>query len=575
MLNRRRVLKLAGGAAFASTLPAAPIVRGSFAQSDQTWPNRSVRLIVPFPQGGRTDAIVRVIGVKLSDIWGQQLVIENRGGGTTNIGTEAVARAEPDGYTLLLQSTPLAVNRFLFRSLPYDALTDLEPVSLLCEYPLIMTVPISSPANSVAEFIAYANANRGRITFASSGHGTSAHLSGEMFQRMARIEMLHVPYRGPGPALIDLIPGRVDVMFGSIGATLPLIRGGRLRGLAVTTTKRSAAAPQLPTIDEGGVPGFDVSSWYAVLRAGADACLNHPAIAVRRRRGARRSSHQVPAGSPWHYGDRLDSSRARRVPQIRGGQMGTADPRGRHPGRRLTRSAASSRDLLPRSIAPAMACHSACSASSPRRAGRLGRTNTAHWRDRLRPGAGRHGPRRSPRRFVHDDLVRGVPVVLAGPPQGEQRGARPAGGFGCARLRSNSASVMRHLMPTRPRTCGRQRLGRYHHRSGVNRPAACSITPPSENSVSSSNGRPISCRPSGRPCAVEPGRHRDARQARHVHRHREHVVEIHLDRIGARPSRRCRTRPTASPASGSRRRPCAKQSSKSRLISVRTFCARR
>lgn len=263
MLNRRRVLMLTGGAAFATTLPAAPIVRGSLAQSDQTWPNRSVRLIVPFPQGGRTDAIVRVIGVKLSDIWRQQLVIENRSGGTTNIGTEAVARAEPDGYTLLLQSTPLAVNRFLFRSLPYDALTDLEPVSLLCEYPLVMTVPISSPLNSVAEFIAYAKANPGRVTFASSGHGTSAHLSAELFQRMARIEMLHVPYRGPGPALIDLIPGRVDVMFGGIGATLPLIRGGRLRGLAVTTTKRSAAAPLLPTIDEGGVPGFDVSSWYA------------------------------------------------------------------------------------------------------------------------------------------------------------------------------------------------------------------------------------------------------------------------------------------------------------------------
>jgi len=265
MLDRRRALKLAGGTALATTLSAAPVLRASLAQSDKTWPNRPVRLIVPFPQGGRTDAIVRVVGVKLSDIWGQPLVVENRGGGTTNIGTEAVARAEPDGYTLLLQSTPLAVNRFLFRSLPYDALTDLAPVSLLCEYPLVMTVPVSSPANSVAEFIAHANANRGRMTFASSGHGTLAHLSGEMFQRMARIEMLHVPYRGTGPALVDLIPGRVEVMFGSTGATLPLIRGGRLRGLAVSTAKRTAAAPHLPTIAESGVPDFDVSSWYAVF----------------------------------------------------------------------------------------------------------------------------------------------------------------------------------------------------------------------------------------------------------------------------------------------------------------------
>jgi tripartite-type tricarboxylate transporter receptor subunit TctC len=187
-----------------------------------------------------------------------------------------VARADPDGYTLLLQSTPLAVNRFLFRSLPYDALTDLEPVSLVCEYPLIMTVPISSPINSVAEFIAHAKANPGRITFASSGHGTSAHLSAELFERVARIDMLHVPYRGTGAALLDLIPGRVDVMFGSIGAMLPLIRGGKLRGLAVTTVKRTAAAPELPTVAEGGAPGFDVSSWYGFF-----APVQTPASIIR------------------------------------------------------------------------------------------------------------------------------------------------------------------------------------------------------------------------------------------------------------------------------------------------------
>jgi tripartite-type tricarboxylate transporter receptor subunit TctC len=265
VLDRRQALQVAGGTAFASALPVAPLLRRSFAQSDQTWPNRPVRLIVPFPQGGRIDAIVRVIAAKLSDIWGRPLVIENRGGGTTNIGTEAVARAEPDGYTLLLQSTPLAVNRFLFRTLPYDALSDLAPVSLLCESPNIMTVPISSPAHSVAEFISYANANRGKITFASSGHGTSVHLSGELFRRLARIEMLHVPYRGTGPAIIDLIPGRVDVMFGTMAAMLPLVRGGRLRGLAVTTAKRTTSAPQLPPIAESGLPGFDVTSWFAVF----------------------------------------------------------------------------------------------------------------------------------------------------------------------------------------------------------------------------------------------------------------------------------------------------------------------
>ena len=224
-----------------------------------------MRLIVPFPPGGGTDAIARVVATKLSEIWGQQMVVENRGGGATNIGTEAVVRSDPDGYTMLLQSMPLAVNRFLFPTLPYDPIGDLAPVSLLCEYPNIMAVPITSPARSVTEFIAYAKANKGKVTFASSGHGTSVHLSGELFKRMAGVEMLHVPYRGAGPALNDLMPGRVDVMFNNIGAVLPLIQGGKLRGLAVTTAKRTPAAPDLPPIAEVGVPGFDVSSWYAFL----------------------------------------------------------------------------------------------------------------------------------------------------------------------------------------------------------------------------------------------------------------------------------------------------------------------
>jgi tripartite-type tricarboxylate transporter receptor subunit TctC len=224
-----------------------------------------VRLILPFPPGGGTDAIARVVAGKLSDIWGQQMVVENRGGGATNIGTEAVVRSDPDGYTVLITSMPLAVNRFLFPSINYDPLEDLAPVSLICEYPNIMAVPTTSPARSVGDFIAYAKANKGKVTFASSGHGTSVHLSGELFKRMAGIEMLHVPYRGAGPALNDLLPGRVDVMFNNIGAVLPLIRGGKLRGLAVTTAKRTPAAPDLPPIAEVGVPGFDVSSWYALF----------------------------------------------------------------------------------------------------------------------------------------------------------------------------------------------------------------------------------------------------------------------------------------------------------------------
>ena len=248
----------------AALLAPAVIGRTPAQAQAQTWPNRFVRLVVPFPPGGGTDAIARVMAAKLSDIWGQQVVVENRGGAATNIGTEAVARAEPDGYTMLLHSMPLAVTKFLFASLPYDPDADLAPVSLLCEYANIMAVPVNSPAHAVADFIANAKAHPGKVTFASSGHGTSVHLSGELFKRMAGIDMLHVPYRGAGPALNDLIPGRVDVMFNNIGAVLPLIQGGKLRALAVTTAKRAPAVPELPPIAET-VPGFDVSSWYAIF----------------------------------------------------------------------------------------------------------------------------------------------------------------------------------------------------------------------------------------------------------------------------------------------------------------------
>src|SRR5260370_10690639 len=164
---------------------------------------------------------------------------------------------------ILIASRAVAVNRFLLPALNYDPVEDLAPVSLLCEYANIMAVPMTSPAHSVADFIAYAKTNKGKVRVASSGHGTSVQRSGELFKRMAGIEMLHVPYRGAGPALNDLLHGRVDVMFNNIGAVLPLIQGGKLRGLAVTTAKRAPSIPELPPIAQAGVPGFDVSSWYA------------------------------------------------------------------------------------------------------------------------------------------------------------------------------------------------------------------------------------------------------------------------------------------------------------------------
>src|SRR4051794_18604858 len=192
MINRRHTLRLAAGACVAPALAG----RAGAQNGVQIWPTRFVKLIVPFPPGGGTDAIARIVSGKLSEIWGQQMVVENRGGAATNIGTEAVARAEPDGYTLLLCSLNMAVNRYLFPTLTYDPVGDFAPVALICDYPNVMAVPITSPAHSVTDFIAYAKANRGRVSFASSGHGTSVHLSAELFKRLTGVEMLHVPYRG-------------------------------------------------------------------------------------------------------------------------------------------------------------------------------------------------------------------------------------------------------------------------------------------------------------------------------------------------------------------------------------------
>jgi tripartite-type tricarboxylate transporter receptor subunit TctC len=255
MLDRRRFIALTAAAA-ALTPPR------SLSAQTTNYPTRFVRLVVPFPPGGGTDAIARVVAVKLSALWGYEMVIENKGGGATAIGTDAVAKAEPDGYTVLLQSMPLTVNKFLFATLPFDPVADLAPVSLICDYPNVMAVPMSSPARTVQEFIDHAKANPGKVTYASSGFGTSVHLSGELFRRMAHVELRHIPYRGAGPAFNDLIPGRVDVMFNNMGAVLPLVRGGQLRALGVTSLKRSTSLPDVPTISEAGVPGFDVTAWY-------------------------------------------------------------------------------------------------------------------------------------------------------------------------------------------------------------------------------------------------------------------------------------------------------------------------
>ena len=254
MISRRTLLQ------FATIAGAAPALSGGAARA-QAWPSRYIRLVVPFTPGGGTDAVARILASRLSETWGQQVVIENRGGAGGNMAFDMVAHAEPDGHTMLIAAIGVGINRYLYGSVNYDV-ADFAPVSLICVFPNLMAVPNASPAKSVQEFIAYAKANRGRVTYGSSGTGTSTHLAGELFKRMAGVELTHVPYRGVGPLMNDLIPGRVDVTFNTIGGLLPQVRSGNLRALAVTTPRRFPSVPEIPTIAESGVPGFDVSSWY-------------------------------------------------------------------------------------------------------------------------------------------------------------------------------------------------------------------------------------------------------------------------------------------------------------------------
>jgi len=254
-LPRRKFLHLAAGAA---ALPAASRIARA-----QTYPARPVRLIVPLAPGGATDIVARLTGQWLSERLGQPFVIENRPGGGTNIGTEAVVRAPSDGYTLLMVGTTQAINATLYDKLNYNFIRDMAPVASIIRNALVMVVHPSVPAKTVPEFVAYAKANPRKLNMASPGTGSSPHLCGELFMMMTGTSMIHVPYRGGGPALTDLLGGQVQVYFPGTVSSIEYIKTGRLRALAVTTVTRSDALPDIPTVDEF-VPGYEASSWFGV-----------------------------------------------------------------------------------------------------------------------------------------------------------------------------------------------------------------------------------------------------------------------------------------------------------------------
>src|ERR1700694_5755540 len=287
MLNRTRF----AGVARASVAPPSILVFRASRAAD--WPTKSVRIVVPFAPAGSTDITARLVGNRLQEVWGQSVEIENKPGAGGNIAADMVAHLDPDGYTILISGPGLATNPFLYPSLTYDPVGDFAPVTMLITQPNLMCVPNSSPAKSVQEFIDYCHQNRGKVTFASSGTGTTLHLSGELCRRMAKVEMTHVPYRGGAPAINDLIPGRVDVIFDNMPSILSHVRAGSLRGLAVTQKDRVGVVAEIPTIAET-VPGFDVFSWFgfcvaaktppdiiARINADTNAALVYPSVKSR------------------------------------------------------------------------------------------------------------------------------------------------------------------------------------------------------------------------------------------------------------------------------------------------------
>jgi tripartite-type tricarboxylate transporter receptor subunit TctC len=247
----------------------AVALTAAVAGAQQTYPSKSIRYVVPFPAGGPLDIVARALGQELTKSLGQPVIIDNRPGAGGNIGADFVAKSAPDGHTILMGAVSThAINVTLYSKLPYDPVRDFAPVTLITSVPNALVVHPSVPARNVQELIALARSHPGQLNFASGSTGSAGHLAGELFKTMARVDMVHIPYKGAAPAVVDLIGGHVSLMFDNLASGLPNIKAGRVRALAVTTLKRSPMIPELPTISESGLRGFDVSTWFGVFAPG-------------------------------------------------------------------------------------------------------------------------------------------------------------------------------------------------------------------------------------------------------------------------------------------------------------------
>ena len=263
-------MKRASAQAFTVVLVlSCGIVAMPAAHAQERYPTRPIRVIVPSVAGGGTDISARLIAPRMSEYLGQPVVVENRAGAAMIIGSDLVAHAAPDGYTLLMGISTLTINPSIHTKLPYDTVRDFAPVSLVVTLPNVLVIHPSLPVKSVKELIAFARARPGRLNYASAGVGSSLHLSMALFLSMAKLKMTHVPYKGSAPALVDMLAGQIEVMTGTMITVIPYVRDGRLRALGVTSLKRAAVAPELPTIAEAGLPGYESVQWYGLLAPGA------------------------------------------------------------------------------------------------------------------------------------------------------------------------------------------------------------------------------------------------------------------------------------------------------------------